>query len=216
MRKLLAAAVLAALPCPAGAATVFTADLTTAQETTPITPTTTTGSPRPPAFGTGTFTLNDAQTALTYAITVFNLDFTGSQSPDTNDNLTNAHIHAPAAPGSNAPVVFGFFGSPFNETSPNDVMVLPFATGVGGTISGKWDLNEGNGTTLSAQIPNLLAGLMYVNFHSAQFPSGEIRGQILPPSVPEPATWAMMLLGFGAVGVAMRRRKSARVIAACG
>ena len=31
----------------------------------------------------------------------------------------------------------------------------------------------------------------------------------LPPSgaVPEPATWAMMLLGFGAVGVSMRRRR---------
>jgi hypothetical protein len=27
--------------------------------------------------------------------------------------------------------------------------------------------------------------------------------------VPEPATWAMMLLGFGAIGFAMRRRKSA-------
>ena len=29
---------------------------------------------------------------------------------------------------------------------------------------------------------------------------------LTPPSVPEPATWAMMLLGFGAVGIAMRRR----------
>ena len=28
-----------------------------------------------------------------------------------------------------------------------------------------------------------------------------------PRAVPEPATWAMMLLGFGAVGFAMRRRK---------
>lgn len=27
------------------------------------------------------------------------------------------------------------------------------------------------------------------------------------PPVPEPATWAMMLLGFGAIGVGMRRRK---------
>ena len=26
-------------------------------------------------------------------------------------------------------------------------------------------------------------------------------------AVPEPATWAMMLLGFGAVGFAMRRRR---------
>lgn len=29
----------------------------------------------------------------------------------------------------------------------------------------------------------------------------------LSPSVPEPATWAMMLLGFGAVGFALRRRR---------
>ena len=28
-----------------------------------------------------------------------------------------------------------------------------------------------------------------------------------PPQVPEPATWAMMLLGFGATGFAMRRRR---------
>jgi hypothetical protein len=27
-------------------------------------------------------------------------------------------------------------------------------------------------------------------------------------AVPEPATWALMILGFGAVGVAMRRRHS--------
>jgi hypothetical protein len=28
-----------------------------------------------------------------------------------------------------------------------------------------------------------------------------------PPSVPEPATWGLMLVGFGAMGAAMRRRK---------
>lgn len=28
------------------------------------------------------------------------------------------------------------------------------------------------------------------------------------PAIPEPATWAMMLLGFGAVGFAMRRRRA--------
>ena len=32
-------------------------------------------------------------------------------------------------------------------------------------------------------------------------------GLSLTQSVPEPATWAMMLLGFGAVGVAFRRRR---------
>jgi hypothetical protein len=35
-----------------------------------------------------------------------------------------------------------------------------------------------------------------------------------PPSVPEPATWAMMLLGFGAAGTALRRsrRKNAKLL----
>lgn len=30
------------------------------------------------------------------------------------------------------------------------------------------------------------------------------------PAVPEPDTWALMLLGFGATGIALRRRRSAR------
>jgi hypothetical protein len=37
---------------------------------------------------------------------------------------------------------------------------------------------------------------------------------LLTPSVPEPATWAMMLLGFGAVGFAMRRERSKKAVLA--
>ena len=32
-------------------------------------------------------------------------------------------------------------------------------------------------------------------------------------AVPEPATWAMMLLGFGAMGVALRKKKALPAIA---
>ncbi len=35
--------------------------------------------------------------------------------------------------------------------------------------------------------------------------------QVIPSGVPEPATWAMMLAGFGAIGASLRRRRMARV-----
>jgi hypothetical protein len=37
-------------------------------------------------------------------------------------------------------------------------------------------------------------------------------GSLLASAVPEPATWAMMLLGFGGMGVALRRRRRARTL----
>lgn len=37
----------------------------------------------------------------------------------------------------------------------------------------------------------------------------------LAAAVPEPGTWAMMLLGFGAIGFAMRRRSAVRATATC-
>jgi len=197
---------------PVYADTILFANLTTSQEVPPTVPTTATGAPRPISFGTATFVLNTAQTAMTFSATIFNIDFTGTQTTDINDNLVAAHIHAgPAvAPGVNGPVVWGFFGTPFNDNNPNDVVNTPFATGVGGTISGKWDAPEGNATTLTAQVANILGGHSYINFHTNQFTGGEIRGAI--NVVPEPS--ALMLFSVGAVILGslgwLRRRSSVR------
>ena len=99
--------------------------------------------------------------------------------------------------------MWGFFGAPFNDNNPMDTFVTPFANGVGGVFSGKWDAPEGNNTTLTAQLDNILMGRSYINFHTAQFGGGEVRGAILPESVPEPsstfgmlATALLALLGF--------------------
>jgi hypothetical protein len=169
--------------------------------TTPLTDST--GAPRPLSFGSATFSLNDAQTAMTMSATVFNIDITGTQTPDTNDNLVNAHIHVGAPPGVNGPVRWGFFGTPDNDTNPDQLVVTPFPAGVGGTFTSTWDLPEGNaGTTLTSNLPGILAGQSYINFHTIQFGGGEIRGQILP----EPAGALAAVLTFAAVTVQRKRR----------
>jgi hypothetical protein len=192
------------------AATIFTAQLTLDQETPPPPriPTTSTGAPRPASFGTATFELNDAQTELSFTANIFNIDVTGTQSPDTFDNLINAHIHAPAPPGTNASIVWGFFGTPDNDIAPDNLVVTPFISAVGGTFSSIWNLTEGNaGTTLAQQIPNLLAGLAYINFHTVQFTGGEIRGQISVVPAPVAGGGFLPLLAFGAF-LWFRRRKA--------
>jgi len=187
----------------ASASTILFATLTHDQETPPggtTPPTTSTGAPRPLAYGTAIFELNDAQTELSMIATIYDIDVTGSQTTDTFDDLVAAHIHVGAPPGVNAPVRWGFFGAPDNDINPDNLLVVPFATGVGGVFTGIWNQPEGNGgTTLTTNLPDILAGLSYLNFHTVQFPGGEIRGQI---TAPEPATLALL----GLAGLAMARR----------
>ena len=66
---------------------------------------------------------------------------------------TAAHIHGPAEPGKTGPVAIPFA----NPASPID----------------------GSATLTDAQAADLASGKMYINVHTAQFKSGEIRGQIL-------------------------------------
>ena len=50
-------------------------------------------------------------------------------------------------------------------------------------------------------------GGLYIDIHTQQYPAGEIRGELVPVSVPEPSTW--LLLGPGLAWLAYWRRKRA-------
>ena len=184
----------------------FYANLTHEQETTRGTLLTSGANPqrRPMSFGIANFVLSADLSKLTMTVTFFNIDITGAQTPnDTNDNLIAAHIHANATvtQGSNAPVVWGFFGTPDNDTAfPS---IIPFLNSVGGTIEAVWDASEGNGTNLAAQLENIRTGHSYINLHTNQFTGGEIRGALVPePSV----TLLLGISGFGVLAAWRRRR----------
>jgi len=188
---------------------VFTTTMLNSLEPNVVLTNSVTGAPRT-SGGTVIFSYNDSFTSLSFTATVFGIDLTATagrpasgtpQSADLNDDLTNAHIHASdtLVPGTQntAPVVWGFFGAPLNDNNPNNVVVTPTSGGLGGTISGRWDPPEGNGTTLAAQIQNLLAGRAYINFHTTQNSGGEFRAFLTP--IPEPASF--VLLGIGTTAV---------------
>jgi len=127
-----------------------------------------------PGTGFADLALDDVANSL-----AVNLTYSGLLSP-----ATNAHIHCCAPPGSAAGVIIPFIPEGF----------------VTGTTSGSF----------SAVIPitpvfvaDIESGLSYINIHTAVFPAGEIRGQIV--AVPEPSTLSL-LVGTCAVGLLFSRR----------
>jgi hypothetical protein len=128
-----------------------------------------------PASGLADVFVDDLFMAIDVAIT-----FADLVAP-----TTAAHIHAPAPPGENAPVIVNFTTAGF-----------PL-----GVTSGSYD--HAFIGLADIEIAFMLAGLSYVNIHSSAFPGGEIRGQL--EVVPIPAS--LLLLGSGLAGLAGMSRK---------
>lgn len=104
----------------------------------------------PPNASPGTGTADVILDTVANTITV-DLHFSGLLAPQTA-----AHIHGPAPPGVNAPVIVPFPLGQFDD------MVFPIT-----------DVIEGH----------ITSNLTYVNVHTSLFPGGEIRGQLLEQPV---------------------------------
>lgn len=94
--------------------------------------------------GSAEITVNDATKEISWKVTYEGL---------TGDAVA-AHIHGPAAAGTNAGVMVNFGMAPFKSPI------------------------EGKATLTDAQMADILAGRAYVNLHTAANKGGEIRGQI--------------------------------------
>jgi hypothetical protein len=156
-----------------------------------------------PGTGSATVTIDTvANTMLVY------VTFAGLQG-----TTTASHIHAPTAvpltgTAGVATTTPTFAGFPLGVTSgtynPSAFDLLSASTYNPAYVTA----NGGTPASAEAALLSAIAsGKSYLNIHTTSFPGGEIRG-FLVAVVPEPATWMMMLLGFGAIGLAVRRRQT--------
>jgi len=98
-----------------------------------------------------------------------------------------------------------FNGGPGNCPESNPANAVLFGTSGSGSLS--FTLGSPSGQT-SITLSNFLdryQGFSTTNVNGARVTSAV--GVGTPGAVPEPATWAMMLLGFGGIGMTMRRRR---------
>jgi hypothetical protein len=110
--------------------------------------TTSTGS------GSASLTLNETLTELRYVITF--------QGLSGNLSAAGGHFHY-GLPGISGPVV------------------KSVAVGLGNgsqTLVGSWKSTDGTAPLTRAAVESLLTGRVYLNFHTAANPGGEIRGQV--------------------------------------
>jgi hypothetical protein len=132
-----------------------------------------------PATGTftGDLTVNGSMAVLTFTINYSDL---------IGGLVVGANFHN-APPGVNGPDVRDY--DPGLFSSPD------------GTFSGSWTSSDAQPLTL-ALVAQLLAGNIYFEIETQEFPAGEIRGQLT--AVPEPGTMCFALPG--AIGMALVSR----------
>lgn len=219
MKKLvsLAAAAMAVIAIPSAANAVVFANVNDSA-------TFTFGGTEPGTSATLVLTLtaeNEASGQFTFGYTLTNTSNTGSNPAGRISSFGfNDVNNVIASVGTVSGTATGAFDTVnFNANYPNSLgnREICVFDGPAGTCTG-----NGNGVTVGSPgvgtftldyVANNMTELNFSDFAVRYQATGANRngsgtgvGTIAPP-VPEPATWAMMLVGFGATGAAMRRSR---------
>lgn len=179
----------------------------------------------------GSFTLNDDQTELEYDITFNGLElFDPDASPDSTGTLTRIHLHATDVPGFHVINIWDYDNPSMNMSDDAQFAFESASDPI--RVTGIWD--DGDSTCpldnpsdpcysdpatskpLSDYVDELLNGDVYVNIHTTDFPSGEIRGSLLAvedlppgeqiPATPEPGTLLGLMALSGLAGASLRKK----------
>ena len=169
--------------------------------------------------GLTTYTATDSGLTLTLTRPGSTFDIVGpitapfgtrTLSPFANETSATSFLASFSSTLSSFSLNFGDFGA------DSDLFTLTAFSGANGTgsVVGTTNVNYGLGSLPGSIGTASFTGSPFqsVSFigGSTGFPNSVYYDNFVATvtgAVPEPATWAMMLIGFGAIGVAMRRRR---------
>lgn len=182
-----------------------------------------------------------ANAATVWQSTFQGATFTFTQTSATTATFDIAGVNALTGDWSNAAVLDSFAFKGLGTTAITALRSGVSTVGQDGGLNANGCQGNGNGFVCFDFTPNLAASVSNLTFDltatSGAFgvvadgphfkilwldskgkKAGDLYSQdlaLVPPTsaVPEPATWAMMITGFGLAGAAMRRRRGALTVA---